>query len=155
MHASSTHHIHQPFRTLSTLFVYGTLRRSYGHPLHDLLSNQFQFIGRGSVHGELFDIGNYPGIIVSKKVKSRVLGEVYRARDKSTIVSILKILDDYEGYDESHPVDCEYVRKRKMVKLGNGKKCLCWLYEYNKPISNKASIAGGDYIRYITKKIRH
>ena len=102
--------------------------------------------------GDLFDIGSYPGVISSKKSGCRVVGEIYKARDKNGIDSMLKILDEYEGYDKTCPDECEYVRTKKWVKLNSGVRRLSWLYIYNRSVESKKHIAGGDYIRYIRKK---
>lgn len=101
--------------------------------------------------GDLFDIGSYPGVVSSKKSKRMVVGEIYIARDKKGIDSILKILDEYEGYDKTSPAECEYVRTKKWVKLNTGVRRLSWLYLYNRSVENKKHIAGGDYIRYLAK----
>ncbi len=138
-------------RSLRKIFVYGTLRENYGHKLYKLLTNNFELVGKGAIKGNLFDIGKYPGAVLSK-TGNKIIGEIYSAKNKGPIEPALEILDRYEGYDKSNLDASEYIRKGKLVKLSNGKKVFSWVYEYNKPVRNKQLIESGDYIRHISGK---
>ena len=139
-------------RSANKLFVYGTLRNDYGHKLYSLLKDNFELIGKGVIKGKLFDIGKYPGAIISNADNNKIVGEIYQVKDAACIDSVFKVLDKYEGYDVNDKFSSEYIRKRKLVKLKNGKKVLSWVYIYNKPIANKHLIESGDYINHISKK---
>lgn len=131
------------------LFVYGTLRGQYGHKLNKLIRKNFQFIGEGHLKGNLFDIGRYPGAVLSGVSNSNIVGDIYQVNQATDINSTLKILDKYEGYYQGNLKASEYIRKRKYVKLKNGKKVLTWVYLYNKPVAKKRLIEGGDYLRHL------
>jgi gamma-glutamylcyclotransferase (GGCT)/AIG2-like uncharacterized protein YtfP len=139
-------------RPASKLFVYGTLRNSYGHKLYGLLKDNFELIGKAVIKGKLFDIGKYPGAVISRTDNNQIVGELYQAKkDSDSIEQALKKLDRYEGYD-AQDSSSEYVRKRKFVRLKNGKKVLSWVYVYNRPVKNKHLIESGDYIHHISRK---
>jgi pyruvate carboxylase len=144
--------IFKPSGAASKLFVYGTLRKACGHPLHNILKDQFEFVARGSIRGILFDIGQYPGALISKHAKTEIVGEIYRVRDYPSGNSALKILDEYEGYDGSDLLGSEFIRKRMFVKIQNKKKLLCWVYIYNRSVINKHPIRSGDYIQRFQAK---
>jgi len=99
------------------LFVYGTLRRSYGnlplekrklqppHVLHTLGT----WIGEGTLRGyDLWDLGNYPGIVKSNLAGRNVAGDVFRV-DASADITV--ILDRYEGIAEEYMPPHEYRRE--------------------------------------------
>ncbi|PWT71390.1 MAG: gamma-glutamylcyclotransferase [Bacteroidetes bacterium] len=134
------------------LFVYGTLRGQYGHKLSKLIRENFQLIGVGHIKGDLFDIGKYPGAVLSRSTSNNIVGEIYQAKKETDIDSTLKILDKYEGYYQGDLPASEYIRKRKFVKLKNGKRVLSWVYLYNKPVANKHLIEGGDYLRHLESR---
>jgi gamma-glutamylcyclotransferase (GGCT)/AIG2-like uncharacterized protein YtfP len=134
------------------LFVYGTLRNNYGHKLYSILRDNFELIGKGVIKGKLFDIGKYPGAVISKTDNNNIVGELYQAKNNEAIDQALKKLDKYEGYDAHNLLSSEYVRKRKFVKLKNGKKALSWVYLYNRPVKNKRLIESGDYIHHLSGK---
>jgi gamma-glutamylcyclotransferase (GGCT)/AIG2-like uncharacterized protein YtfP len=138
--------------TEAKLFVYGTLRNAFGHQLHNMLSDQFEFIGEGSIRGILYDIGQYPGAVISMSAKTKIAGEIYQAKDKDTIDAALKILDAFEGYDGTDLTGSEFIRIKKFVKLNNGKRVLSWIYIYNGPVNDKHLIRSGDFIHHISAK---
>ncbi len=137
---------------VAKLFVYGTLRNAHGHKLYNILKDGFEFIGKGSITGILFDIGKYPGAVITRSAKTEIVGEVYRVKYNDTFDSALKVLDAYEGYDGSDLLGSEFIRKKKFVKLNNGKKILSWVYIYNRPVGNKPIIKSGDFIHPIPTK---
>ena len=57
------------------VFVYGTLRLG---ELRDInrLQPRPEWVGQGSLHGVLYDLGAYPGVVLGGPL--RVRGEVYR-----------------------------------------------------------------------------
>lgn len=138
-------------KPLSKLFVYGTLRNNYGHKLYDILRDNFELIGKAVIKGKLFDIGRYPGAVIGKSDNNKIIGELYQARNSEAIGPALRKLDKYEGYD-AQDSSSEYIRKRKFVRLKNGKKVLSWVYLYNRPVKNKRLIESGDYIHHISRK---
>ena len=65
------------------LFVYGTLRSEFPHPLAKQLSTQARFVGKGSTPGLLYDFGWYPGAKFDPHARTHVIGEVSRSRTRS------------------------------------------------------------------------
>ena len=78
------------------VFVHGTFRRLHGRELHALLAHHARFEGEGSVQAQLFNLGDYPGLVRSRNPSDRVLGEVYRL-EPSHLSETLREMDEYEG----------------------------------------------------------
>ncbi|HYB06172.1 MAG TPA: gamma-glutamylcyclotransferase family protein [Methyloceanibacter sp.] len=79
------------------LFVYGTLRSEFLHPLALRLKSQAKFVGKGSAPGILYDFGCYPAAMFREDARSRVIGEVFALK---TAQRLLDQLDHYEGTAE-------------------------------------------------------
>ena len=103
------------------VYVYGTLRRG-NSPTVD-------------VPGEIRDLGWFPGAVV----KAPDFGETFKAEIIEVDDTELKRLDRYEGYVVTDPAHSLYVR----VPYLDG-----WIYVYNKDMSNKPKIEGGDWLEY-------
>jgi gamma-glutamylcyclotransferase (GGCT)/AIG2-like uncharacterized protein YtfP len=124
------------------LFVYGSLRRGFDH--HYLLRQlRAEFIGRGKVRGELFDLGRYPGAVKSDS-SNTVSGEIYRLKSPD---SDLKALDDYEGVGSTTETQkSEYRRELTQVTIeDSGAITDAWIYWMNCDLPEKHRIASGDY----------
>lgn len=90
------------------LFVYGTLRRSHGGPMHALLASRARFVAEAYIQGQLYDIGSNPGLTESSIPGDLVAGELY---DLQNDVDLLERLDDYEQCSTKYPEPWEYQRK--------------------------------------------
>jgi len=119
------------------LFVYGTLRRAFNHPMHQLLRSHADFIGIGSFQGKLYDLGNFPGAVASKKPSDKVKGEIYALRDAERI---FRALDEYEG--------AAFHREKVAVRNQEGKKIRSWIYLYNRPVTQQRIIVSGDFVNH-------
>src|SRR4051812_26909852 len=62
------------------VLVYGPLREGMSHPLRNLFLRHGIFLGTGTFRGKLYDLGRYPGAVVSDSSKDRVIGEVFRIK---------------------------------------------------------------------------
>jgi|GEM_PF-194577 len=121
-----------------SLFVYGTLRR--GGKRHDILQLlHAAYVGKGSVAGELFDLGEYPGAVKSNATAARVIGEVYRLPNLKTA---LRTLDEYEGVGA---VASLYRRDVTEVTLESGQRLSAWVYWLNEAPPRARRIESGDY----------
>ncbi|HEY1265746.1 MAG TPA: gamma-glutamylcyclotransferase family protein [Candidatus Binatia bacterium] len=118
------------------LFVYGTLRAASGHPMHRKLRAESDFVGAGTFRGRLYDLGSYPGAILSRSNGDRVRGEIYRLREPARTLSAL---DAYE--------DRSFHRLKATVRRENGGKTRCWIYLYALPVTRFHRIACGDFIK--------
>jgi gamma-glutamylcyclotransferase (GGCT)/AIG2-like uncharacterized protein YtfP len=119
------------------LFVYGTLRSQMNDPLHRLLETYAIFVGTGSFQGKLYDIGRYPGAVLSRRNTDCVIGEIYRLSEPWRA---LEILDEYEGH--------RFKRKRVTIFQEDGKSIDCWIYLYARSVTRRALIRSGDYVQY-------
>ena len=116
------------------LFVYGTLRKAFDHPMHRLLRAHANFVGTGTFQGKLYDLGRFPGAVSSNEPPDKVLGEIYRLRDAE---ETFRILDEYEG--------TAFSRNRVSMRNNDGKKIGVWIYLYNRRVSKARMIPSGDY----------
>jgi gamma-glutamylcyclotransferase (GGCT)/AIG2-like uncharacterized protein YtfP len=124
------------------LFVYGTLMRSMGHPMHDRLSAHGDFVGEGAFKGRLYLVRHYPGAVASAEAGDRVFGELYRLRKAE---AAFQILDDYEGCAPGSPQPMEYHRKLERVVLNDGSYVTAWIYLYYRPIRGLPRIVSGRF----------
>ena len=124
------------------LFSYGTLLPRHAPPEIAPTVRRFRRVGRGFVRGKLYDLGAYPGAILSRGGGPTVVGQVFELPDDP---GVLTRLDDYEGFDPSRPQGSLFVRKRCLVRLNNGQKLACWIYTYNRPLGTARPLAGGNY----------
>ena len=114
------------------LFVYGTLSRDGS--AHELLpKHAARFIGTGLVFGRLFDLGQYPALVLHHKSSDQVHGEVYELLDES----VLEELDAYEDFragDQGSLFVRVEARIIGMIKGTNGNEIrpmTAWVYVYN------------------------
>jgi gamma-glutamylcyclotransferase (GGCT)/AIG2-like uncharacterized protein YtfP len=111
--------------------VYGTLMRGYG--LHAVLARGATALGEGTARGRLLDLGRYPGLVEGT---GRVRGEIYRLDDPE----LLPVLDREEGYN--------FVRRRAIVALADGRRVRAWLYRYRGPRERATPVPDGHYRRH-------
>lgn len=126
------------------LFVYGTLRNDPSHELFHLLPHDADFIGEGYVNGRLYDLGDYPGMVLSLNSSEQVKGELYNI-SQSKLDSALDILDQFEGCGRSASLPHEYRRELVNVFITTGNSITAWAYVLNKPVEGLQLIDSGDY----------
>jgi gamma-glutamylcyclotransferase (GGCT)/AIG2-like uncharacterized protein YtfP len=120
---------------MDRLFVYGTLRSVFQNEFARLLAEGENLLGGGRVHGKLYDIGRYPGLVLSSAAEEWAVGEVYRLRDADRT---LAILDRYEGAD--------FTCVSGDVLLDTGEQSPAWVYVYNRPVDEQRRILSGNYL---------
>src|ERR1700691_1125932 len=133
---------------LPYLFVYGTLRAATGTEWSKCLTAASHFVGIGRTHGMLFQLAGYPGMTVSSADGPRVVGEVYRLHDPS---SMLSSLDAYEGCGPGDPLPHEFERQVVTVILDDALLVQSWAYIYTLETKGNARIASGDYLQARSK----
>lgn len=112
------------------LFAYGTLMS--GECRHWMLAaGGIESVVTASVSGMLLDLGEYPGLVLSKK--GAVRGELIRFRNPA----ILERLDEEEG--------AEYRREVVRVRLSDGSTQAAWAYVLVTVPASKPVIASGDW----------
>src|SRR5205823_11155014 len=87
-------------------------------------------IGRGTVRGRLLSLGRYPGIVDGG---DRVTGELYRIDDEE----LLPAVDREEGYN--------FLRRRAVVTLTDGRRARVWIYRYRGPRERAAGSPAGHW----------
>ncbi len=91
------------------------------------------------MHGQLFNLGKYPGLVLSDDAHDRVLGEVYRIAP-AHLAETMRELDDYEGIALANP---EYRREVVTVHLANGPAIEAWAYILNRDPRRYTRIVSG------------
>jgi gamma-glutamylcyclotransferase (GGCT)/AIG2-like uncharacterized protein YtfP len=123
------------------LFVYGTLMRGFREDWQRKVGAEF--LGRGTIRGKLYDLGDYPGTrVLGAEPGRRVSGELYRPRDPELA---LKTLDEYEEFSPLKPHKSLFIRKLVSVTLEDGRKKRAWVYLYNRGIAKARLIPTGRY----------
>ena len=128
--------------TSDHLFVYGTLMRSFDHPMAQLLSRSADFVGEARCQGRLYLVKHYPGLVLSGDPAEIVFGELYRLRHPA---ELLREFDMYEACGDGFAEPTEYVRRMLNVTLGDGRASEAWTYVYNWPVTGLARITSGRF----------
>lgn len=126
------------------VFFYGTLMTPFNRTGRLSVDERLAFRGRGTIAGALFDLGIYPAAVPSSD--SLVSGEVYEMTEP---ITVLRYLDEIEGYRPSEPEASLYTRKPAPVTLGDGTVVSAWVYFYNAPLGRAERIASGDYLEHL------
>src|SRR4029453_14974930 len=110
------------------VFFYGTLMAGFDRRRRAGIDDRLRYVGRGAIHGALFDLGLYPAVIPAPE--GRVWGEVYEMADRATG---LAALDAIGGPRPQDPGRSLYTRARADVTLPDGSTAQAWVYFYNAP----------------------
>lgn len=137
-------------RGIQHIFVYGSLRRVFGHPESEILAQNGTYLGEAYYSGELYEIEWYPGVIPSVDSGSRVTGDLYwidRHPDE-----VLRRLDRYEGCSPEFPEPHLFKRRSAMVHLKDQTSITAWIYLYNRSVEGMNRIDSGDYLAWKSKE---
>jgi gamma-glutamylcyclotransferase (GGCT)/AIG2-like uncharacterized protein YtfP len=126
------------------VFFYGTLMAGFDRRQRAGIDGKLTFIGRGSIHASLFDLGLYPAAIPAPH--SVVLGEIYEVADAG---AVLAALDEIEGYEPADHARSLYVRQPAAVTMPDGSTESAWVYFYNAPLGRAQRIVSGDYLEHV------
>ncbi|HEY4835579.1 MAG TPA: gamma-glutamylcyclotransferase family protein [Bradyrhizobium sp.] len=125
------------------LFVCGTLKRGFDHPMAQLLAANADFLGEARCRGRLYLIKHYPGLLLSDDPADIVFGEVFRLRERD---ALLRELDMYEACGEGFAEPTEYIRQMLPVTREDGAASEAWTYIYNWPVTGLPRIASGRFM---------
>lgn len=140
------------------LFTYGTLMLTTGiTAVDEAMRKAGASLGRGYVHGRLYDLGDYPGAIPAPPAEGpaeedapKVWGHLLRLDDPEALFAVL---DPYEGFAMGDPAASEFVRARTEVFLtGRDEAFDAQIYWYNFPVAGRAAIGSGDYLAHWAAK---
>ncbi len=126
------------------LFVYGTLRSELVPPHLRQILNESSRIGTGTVRGQLYDLGQYPGAQLDASAETLIVGEVFALLESRPA---LAVLDYYEGFDPADPEASLFIRTKCQVELNDNRQLECWIYVYNQPLVSAPLIISGDYLK--------
>jgi len=127
------------------LFLYGTLLPEHAPTEMLHLVARLKFISAGSMPGDLFDLGEFPGAVFDANARHRVWGQMFELPEDAPL---LAQLDTYEGYSPNDPAASLFVRQKRPITLPDGSEQLCWVYLYNRPTGQAHPIPSGDYAEW-------
>lgn len=111
------------------LFIYGTLHPDRAPGEIRGVVERLKQIGRGTVKGELHDLGEFPALTNGKR--RPVSGALFALPDDP---DALRKLDAYEEFDPQNPTTSLFRRRRRLVTLQDGSKQRHWVYVYNREL---------------------
>lgn len=126
------------------LFVYGTLMSfaagSPGAMQRARLQREAQLLGSAKVCGRLYDLGDFPGLVLENGTGSIVHGELVRLDDAE---AALAWLDHYEEISPGGNPSDLYRRVRTVATMAGGKLISCWVYELQDPANGLKLLPDG------------
>ncbi|CAN5686615.1 gamma-glutamylcyclotransferase [soil metagenome] len=131
------------------LFVYGSLRKGFEHPVFKYISDYFNFVSHGKVKGLLYDFGEYPAAVPDNG-DHFIIGELYTVKEPDEFSYAIGQLDDYEGINPAEGSSL-YRREKTTVYTEQG-TTTGWVYWYNGYINNEPLITSGDVLAYAREK---
>lgn len=131
------------------LFVYGSLLSADNEFANYLIKNA-AFYSPGKFKGRLYDMGKYPGAILSDDNAYNISGSILKLNNPE---QVLKVLDDYEGFGEDQEQPNLFIRELLSVITSDG-AIKCWIYLYNLSVADLPEIRSGNYQSYIKQKKR-
>ena len=100
------------------------------------IADQLRFVGPCVIAGDLFDLGEYPGL---RRGEHRVIGELYALLNPD----IIERLDDFEGFRPADVSSSLYLREQ--IELTDPGATTAWIYVYNRVPDACARIMNGDW----------
>lgn len=133
-------------RESSLIFVYGTLLPGLAPPVIAGVVNSLRIMGSGSVRGLLYDLGAYPGCVLTDSNESLVHGMLLEVPNQA----VLAQLDEYECYAAHDAAGSLFLRTMCQATLDEGPCVETWIYVYNRPLAGARLISSGRYDRPLT-----
>jgi len=129
------------------LFVYGTLmstaRGALGMAQRARLARESRSLGPAVMLGaELYDLGRYPGLVLTPDETIRVHGEVIELHSDESFAW----LDEYEGFAPGKNHINDYDRVEHAVHLANGEIATAWVYVFLKDLLHRRPIPSGRWL---------
>jgi gamma-glutamylcyclotransferase (GGCT)/AIG2-like uncharacterized protein YtfP len=112
----------------SALFIYGTLHPDRAPSEIAEAARRLKPIGRGTIRARLYNLGEYPGVILDETAPDTVTGEVFLVPDAATLAR----LDWYEDFRPDDPANSLFLRTKTAVTFNDGSRETCWVYVYNR-----------------------
>ena len=122
------------------LFLYGTLLPQHAPREMAAVAARLKRVGEGTVRGLLYDLGEYPGAILTHASRRTIRGTVFRLPSHA---ALLHELDEYEGFLPDDVQASLFVRRFHPVVLTTGSILRCWIYVYNRDPGGAPLIPSG------------
>jgi gamma-glutamylcyclotransferase (GGCT)/AIG2-like uncharacterized protein YtfP len=113
--------------------------------MHDVLTHQARYADAGWVRGRLYQLDGYPGYVPTTGLTDWVRGDVYAVPNASVLLGYLDVYEEVTTEERTS----EYLRRRRLVRLGGGCWRTAWTYVYNRPVNPVALIQSGDWLSTI------
>jgi len=126
---------------LQILFVYGSLRPALAQGESLRLVADLEQLGAASVPGDLYDLGDYPGMVAGS---GRVWGDLLRVSNRERFDQ----LDDYEECRGNPPL---FRRVRLTARRTDGSCCSAWAYLYAGSVASGLHLPDGDYAAHLKR----
>ena len=110
------------------LFVYGTLHPDRAPAEIAQVVRGMEPLGEGVIRGRMHRFREYPAVKIDSKNGSRIKGEVFTLPNPG----VLEKLDAYEEFYPAKLAESLFLRKQVKVRLQDGTRVDCWVYEYNR-----------------------
>jgi gamma-glutamylcyclotransferase (GGCT)/AIG2-like uncharacterized protein YtfP len=127
------------------LFVYGTLQQP-GNEFAAYLNKYYTYLKPAKIKGLLYDVGEYPALIVNSDKPYWINGGLFDIDEKA-----LKLIDSYEGYGDKEEQPNLFKREKHTTSTADG-EIDAWVYIYNLPVDGLKLIPSGNYMEYLVKK---
>lgn len=125
--------------------LYGSLMSPF-FTLEQLgLKSRLELLGPCTLQGRLYDLGDYPGLLMPTGAGDIVEAELYRFSDSG----VLRVLDEFEDYDPGNESASLYLRKKFLLESPRQE---AWVYLYNQSVIESDYIAGGNWQQYVAGK---
>lgn len=123
------------------LFSYGTLQAELAPAEIAPVVQQLRPIGRASIPGILYDLGDYPGAVVGG-TNLEVWGQVFELPEDP---EVLCQLDEYEEFNPAEIERSQFVRIQSKATLDDGRVIKAWVYVYNRDPGSAPRIVNGSF----------
>lgn len=125
------------------LFVYGTLMTSakgeLGKEQRRRLRREATLLGSATVLGRLYDLGGYPGVVLTGDEGAIVHGELFELKEPE---ATFFWLDPYEDVSLGGSPSGLY-RRVTTVAVINDERVPCWIYELTKATRGMKALPQG------------
>ncbi|AWL10649.1 hypothetical protein HMF8227_00141 [Saliniradius amylolyticus] len=129
------------------ILVYGSLRRGTPKYFELGLDKQCEYLGERCLRGKLYDLGDYPGLILEPDEmdgeNAGVSADLFRINEQGKQGRIFEKIDIYEECNTEDSSEWEYRRTTIPVKVKDrGKYYLvdAWVYVYQQEVADKTRI---------------
>ncbi len=136
------------------LLLYGSLGSREATHAELGLDKALQPLGSREIRGSLYDLGEYPGLVLGPGV---VVAELFKISDRSVLLR----LDEFEEYNHAKPEQSLFrrttlqlprYRSRLASKLHGHPVIDAWIYLYDQPVGGKEKIAEPSWYEYKSKR---